>query len=54
MTLQIEFNPSWQVGDIIRVGDGKTYKITKKTSSAIAVTPYYFWNRWWDKLVKNE
>ena len=50
MTLQIEFNPDWKVGTVIRIGDGKEYKITKKTKTAIAAVPYYFWNRWWDKL----
>ena len=50
MTLQIEFNPDWRVGDIIRIGDGHVYKITKKTRTAMAVTRYYFLNRWLDKL----
>lgn len=47
--LEIPFNPDWKVGDIIRIGDGENYKITKKTTTAIAVTRYYFWNKWWDK-----
>jgi hypothetical protein len=50
MTLEIEFQPDWKVGSVIRIGDGKDYKITKKTRNVIAYTRYYFWNRWWDKL----
>lgn len=50
MTLQIEFNPDWKVGDIIRIGDGHEYRISKKTTTALAVERYYFWNRWLDKL----
>ena len=50
MTLQIEFNPDWKDGRVIRIGDGKSYKIVKKTTTAIAVERYYFWNRWWDTL----
>ena len=49
MTLQIEHNPYWIVGDIIQV-EGKNYKIIKKTTTALAVERYYFWDRWIDKL----
>jgi hypothetical protein len=50
MTLEIEFQPDWKVGSVIRIGDGKDYKITKRTRNVIAYTRYYFWNKWWDKL----
>ena len=36
MTLQIEIDPDWKVGDIIKV-QGKNHKITKKTTTAVAV-----------------
>jgi hypothetical protein len=51
MTLQIEIDPNWAVGDIIKV-QGKNHKILKKTTSAVAVERYYFWDRWLDRLVK--
>jgi hypothetical protein len=50
--LQIEFNPDWKIGDIIRPGDGHEYKIVKKTNRVIAVKRYYFWQKWFDKWVK--
>ena len=50
MTLQILINPHWLVGDIIKV-DGKNYRITKKTTTALAVERYYFWNKWWEKFM---
>ena len=48
--LQLEYDPLCSVGDIIKV-DGKNFKITKKTRTAIAVERYYFWNRWWDMIM---
>lgn len=48
--LSVDFNPDWKVGQIIRPGDGKTYKITKKTTTCLAVRRYYFWNKWLDWL----
>ena len=49
MDLQIPYNPWYCVGDIISV-EGKNFKITKKTRTAIAVERYYFWNKWWDMI----
>ena len=47
--LKVEYNPHWEVGEIISV-EGKNWKITKKTRTAIAVERYYFWNKWWDMI----
>jgi hypothetical protein len=49
MTLGIEYDPALKVGDIIKV-DGQSHKITKKTTTAIQVERYYFWNQWIDWL----
>ena len=51
MTLQIEFDPTWKVGDIIKV-QGKSHKIVKKTRTAISLQRHYFWNEWYDKIMK--
>lgn len=51
--MEIEFQPNWKVGDIIRLGDGKSYKIFKKTAKAIDARPYYWWNKLWDRWMKN-
>ena len=53
MTLQIEIDPNWKVGDIIKV-EGKFHKITKKTTTAMAVERYYFFDRWMDKLGRKD
>ena len=53
MTLQIEADPCWLVGDIIKV-EGKNYKITKMTTSALAVERYYWFDRLWDKWIRKE
>lgn len=53
MTLQIEFDPTWRVGDIIKV-QGKNYRITKKTTTAVAVERYYWFDRLYDKWVKKD
>ena len=47
MDIQLEYDPYWTVGDVIQV-EGKNYRITKKTKTAIAVERYYFWHLWWD------
>lgn len=39
------------VGDIVTL-QGKEWKITKKTKTAIATEPYFWYNKWWDKLFK--
>ncbi len=49
MTLQSEYNPDWKVGSIIRIGDGKDYKITKKVRNVIAYRRYFWWDRLWDR-----
>lgn len=38
-------------GDIITV-DGKKYKCQKKTSTAVAITRYFWFDALWDRLVK--
>lgn len=53
MTLQIEYDPLSAIGDIIQV-EGRNFKITKKTRTAIAVERYYFWDKWWDKIFGEE
>ena len=53
MTLQIEFDPTWKVGDIIKV-QGKNHRITKKTTTAVAVERYYFFDRWLDRLGRKD
>ena len=53
MTLQIEIDPDWKVGDIIKV-EGKNHKIVKKTSTAISIQRYYFFDRWMDKLGRKD
>ena len=53
MTLQIEFDPDWKVGDIIKV-QGKNYRIVKKTTTAVAVERYFFFDRWMDKLGRKD
>ena len=53
MTLQIERNPDWVVGDIIQV-EGKNHKITKLTGTAMAVERYYWFDRLYDKWVRKE
>jgi hypothetical protein len=53
MTLQIEINPRWLVGDIIKV-EGRNYKITKLTTTALAVERYYWFDRLWDKYVRKQ
>jgi hypothetical protein len=45
----VPYNHDWTTGDIIRY-DGANWKITKKTTTAIAVQRYYFWNKWFDEL----
>jgi uncharacterized protein YkvS len=37
------------VGDIVTFTDGKRYKIEKKTTTACAVTRYYWFHEWLDK-----
>jgi len=49
MEFQVTYNPFWEVGDIIKV-EGKNWRVTKKTRTAIAVERYYFWNRWIDAI----
>jgi hypothetical protein len=51
MTLQIEFDPDWKVGDIIKV-QGKNHRITKKTTTAVAVERYFWFDRLYDKWVR--
>ena len=46
--LQIEFSPNWQVGDIIKV-ENRSYRITKKTTTAMAIERYYWFDRLYDK-----
>ena len=53
MTLQIEKNSNWVVGDIIEVED-RTYKVTKLTRTAIAVERYYWFDRLYDKWIRKE
>ena len=53
MTLQIEIDPNWKVGDIIKVR-GKNHRITKRTTTAVAVERYYFFDRWFDKLRRKD
>ena len=53
MTLQIEFDSNWKVGDIIKV-QGKNHRITKKTSRVVAVERYYWFDRLYDKWIRKE
>lgn len=53
MTLQIEFNPDWRVGDIIKV-QGKNHRIVKKTTTAIATERYYWFDKLMDRWTKHE
>ena len=46
--LQVEFHPDWVVGKIIKVSD-RNYRITKMTTTAIAVERYYWFDRLYDK-----
>jgi len=49
MDITLEYDPYLSVGDIIKV-EGKNWRVTKKTRTAIAVERYYFWNRWIDAI----
>lgn len=40
-------------GDIVTL-NGKNWKITKKTTTAISVEPYYWWNRLSDYFKKGQ
>lgn len=40
------------VGVVFKHTEGKRYKITKKTRTAIAVERYYIWDELYDKLVR--
>jgi hypothetical protein len=39
------------VGQIIQVS-GKSYKVTKVTTTAIAVERYYWWDRLYDRFIR--
>jgi hypothetical protein len=39
------------VGQIVN-HDGKTYKVTKMTSTAIAVERYFWWDRLYDRFIR--
>lgn len=54
MTLQAEYNPDWKVGSIIRIGDGKDYKITKKARNVVAYRRYFWRDRLWDRWTHHE
>ena len=41
------------VGSIIK-SNGRKYKVTKKTTTAMAVERYYWFDALWDKLIKNK
>jgi hypothetical protein len=43
-----------QVGDVIRCADGHNYKMTKKTTTAVALERYYWWNKFYDKYFQKE
>ena len=43
-----------RVGDIITLKDGKQYKLTKKTRSAVAVERYYWFDKLYDKHFRKE
>ena len=45
--LQIEPNPDWYVGKIVEV-ENRNYRITKLTTTALAVERYY----WFDRLIE--
>ena len=49
MTYNIDGDCDLEVGSIILV-DGKDHKVIKKTTTAIQVRRYYFWDRWLDRL----
>ena len=40
-------NNGFEVGTVIRCSDGYNYIITKKTTTAIAIQRYY----WWDRII---
>ena len=54
MTLQAEYNPDRKVGSIIRIGDGKDYKITKKVRNVVAYRRYFWRDRLWDRWTHHE
>jgi hypothetical protein len=39
-------------GDIIKL-HGKNWKLLQKSSTAIAIERYYFWNKWMDWVWKH-
>lgn len=41
-----------QVGDVFTHTDGHRYKVTKKTTTAIAVTRHYWFDALFDWLIK--
>jgi hypothetical protein len=51
LTISSEDLKGYNVGDIISLGDNN-YKLVKKTTTAVAIERYYFWNKWFDKLFK--
>ena len=51
MQINVAIAPYWRVGDIIKL-DGKSHKITKKTTTAIAVERYYWFDRLVDKYLR--
>lgn len=42
------------VGDIITLRDGKQYKLTKKTRSAVAVERYTWFDKMCDKYLRKD
>lgn len=53
LAFEDDYDPvSLKVGDIVSLKSGRKYRITKKTTTAVAVERYFWWDKIFDKIFR--